>query len=129
MRRLKDVMLCAFTLAVFFSLIVALDVATGVPLSYGVPLAALFALAPYAFVLARGLTARQPQRVRRASSGAPTSGRETTPSIASAAVRHREGREDLDEDFRPCIIHSVIFLEPEAGYAGISHEATPPAAA
>jgi hypothetical protein len=116
MKRLKDVLFCAFTFALFLCLIVALDVVTGVPLSYGVPLAALLALAPYAFVLARALTARQPRRA-------------TTRAAVGAAAGRREGREGVAADLRPCSIHSVFFVVPESGRAGGGHAATPPAAA
>jgi hypothetical protein len=111
MKRLKDVILCAATCVLFLCLIVALDVLTGVPFSYGLPFAALFAFSSYAFVMARGLTSRRAHGARR------------------AAMRRWEEREDLPPDRRPCAIHSLIFPEPDADSARAGRAAPPSAAA
>jgi hypothetical protein len=109
MRPLKDVLLCAAAGALCLGLIVALDVVTGVPFSYGVPLAALLMSIPYAFGVTRGRAARRAPRQAGASA-----------HVASAAGRAGarvgdEEVEDAGDTPRPCAIHSVIFIGPNAG--------------
>jgi hypothetical protein len=108
MRPLKDVLLCAAAGALCLGLVVVLDVVTGVPFSYGVPLAALLSLIPYAFVVSR---VRGP---RRASQRAHA---HTAGAVArvGARVDDDEEVEDAGDAPRPCAIHSVIFVGTDAG--------------
>jgi hypothetical protein len=94
MRQLRDVLIYALTVALFLVGIVALDALTGVPFSYGVPLSAILSLLPYAFMLRRGVAARE------AANAVPR-------RDANGRLRPPRARRSARS---PAAIHSVVFL-------------------
>ena len=112
MKLLKDVFRCAVTVACFLLGIVVLDGLTGVPLSYGVPLAAVLSLLPYAFMIRREARSKDAARDVEGSD-APR----------RAGVSRRQGRRAPGGPQRPAVIHSIVFLPNDAGRGGASRPA------
>jgi hypothetical protein len=122
MRLLKDVALCAFILLFFLGGIILLDWFTGVPLSYGVPLAAILALLPYAYLLRRNIAQGAPSNkaaagspmdfpsTARGASGAEATTEGTINSPLGASHNRQRFKHAPNALKRTASIHSVIFL-------------------